>query len=53
MRIKIFREKAGVISEKAIWILYLHGCYMYGHETLWGLFKLLITEWKHDKHLVG
>jgi hypothetical protein len=52
IRIKIFKEKAGVISGDPIWVAF-EGPYMYLHSTFLGLLKLLITEWRNDRHLVG
>ena len=49
---KIFKEKAGVISEEPTWICF-HNCYMYTHSTLFGLLITIITEWKQDKNMVG
>jgi hypothetical protein len=49
---KIFKEKPGVISVKHCWVA-IGGGYMYIEDTLLGLIWLLITEWKHDRHLVG
>ena len=48
----IYREKAGVISEKPIWVC-MCGAYLYTGETLRRLIEVLNTEWEHDKHLVG
>jgi len=55
MRTKNFifvREKAGVISQNKIWVLYLHG-YLYCNESLFKLIWEFITEYEHDRHLVG
>jgi hypothetical protein len=49
---RIFKEKAGVISEGRCWICVSNG-YLYIEDTLLKLLWVLITEWKHDKHLVG
>jgi hypothetical protein len=49
---KIVREKAGVLSPRAVWIFF-DGYYMYISHTLWGLFKQVVTEWRQDKHIVG
>ena len=48
------REKAGVISALPIYILYdtRYG-YMYEGFTLWQLLKVVLKEWKNDKHLIG
>lgn len=46
----IRREKAGVISEEAVWVCCCDG-YLYMHETLAGLAQTLDTEWQHDDHL--
>lgn len=47
---KIFREKAGVISEKPVWIL-VHRDNMYIEHSLWKLLKTFLTE--YDQHPVG
>ena len=49
---KIFKEKAGVISKGPVWVVINKG-YLYIHDTLIGVMWLMITEWEHDKHLVG
>jgi len=49
---KIFREKPGIISEDACWVG-LHDCYLYVEDTLVELLVTILTEWKHDRHLVG
>jgi hypothetical protein len=49
---RIYQEKAGVISEGECWVCICEG-YLYTNESLEGLIKMLNTEWKHDKHLVG
>lgn len=51
--IQVYKEKAGVISKEPIWVCFVDDCYMYDADTLWELFKLVIREYKHDKHLVG
>ena len=48
----IFKEKPMVISKEAIWVG-IHTCYLYTHSSLVGLLWIMLTEWKHDKHLVG
>jgi hypothetical protein len=49
---KIFREKGGVISEDPIWVCF-SGPYMYTADTLWQLLKIVVKEWKNDRHLIG
>lgn len=49
---KIWREKAGVLSEEPCWVA-LHGCYLYTADTLLGLLWLAVTEWNNDRHLAG
>jgi len=50
---KIFKQKAGVISLNDCWVC-IHGGYMYGPcNTLEQLIHVLNTEWEHDKHIVG
>lgn len=49
---KIFKEKAGVISEEPIWVC-IHAAYLYTAATLIQLIILLCKEWKHNKHLIG
>ena len=49
---KIFKEKAGMISEDPIWVCMTVG-YLYTADTLRALLWLMITEWKHDNHVVG
>ena len=49
---KIFKEKAKVISEKPMWVCF-HSGYMYTGDTLFHLLYQMLTEWNYDKHLVG
>ena len=49
---KIFLEKAGVISPGPIWVCFCT-CYMYTADTLEDLVDVLNSEWEHDNHLVG
>ncbi len=49
---RIFKEKAGVISQHPVWVC-IHNGYMYIEDTLDKLVVTLNTEWEHDKHLVG
>lgn len=48
----IFKEKAGIISKDSSWVCF-HKEYMYTSDTLLGLLKQIIFEWKHDKHIAG
>lgn len=50
--IKIFKEKANIISKEPVWVCFW-GEYMYIEDTLLKLFFLMIKEWKSDKHIVG
>lgn len=47
---KIFKEKAGVISENEIWVC-IHGFYLYTHKSFIGLIWTIITQWDNDKNL--
>lgn len=49
---KLIREKAGVISSVPIWIFF-DSCWMYEDESLLRLFWKVITEWRHDRHIIG
>jgi hypothetical protein len=49
---KIYKEKAGVISENACWICF-HGNYMYSGDTLWLLAKDMWKWWNSDYRLIG
>ena len=51
-RLKVWRERAGVISEVPVWCVYLDG-YLYIHESFCGLVKQLTFERNNDKHQVG
>ena len=48
----IFKEKAGVISRDPIWVIF-YSCYMYTADTLLGVLWLFITEFKHERHMIG
>ena len=48
-----YRERAGVISAKAAWVV-VHGGYMYGPHERWEDVELSIRdEWQDDRNLVG
>lgn len=49
---KIYKEKAGVISDTAVWICF-HDCYMYSGDTFWQLLKDMCQWWNHDCRLIG
>lgn len=49
---QIFKEKAGMISLGPCWVCFYPG-YLHAHDTLLGLLWQVVTEYKHDKHLVG
>ena len=50
---RLYKEKAGVISEEECWVIF-HGMWMYGPtDTMWQCIKQMVCEWKADRHLVG
>lgn len=49
---RLFRERAGVISPGPCWVC-IYGCYLHADENLFRLLWSVITEYKNDKHLVG
>ena len=49
---RILKERPGVISKDEVWVCACDG-YLYTADTLEELVKVLNTEWKDDKHLVG
>lgn len=49
---KIYREKAGVISAEPLWIIY-HKGYLYEGLSLFQVIFIFYTEYKNDKHLIG
>ncbi len=49
---KIFKEEADVISNYPIWVC-IDKCWMYTDESLLRLLWIIITEYKHNKHLIG
>jgi len=51
---KLYREKAGVIALDPVWVcFYGEGCYWVVEESLLLCLFIVVTEWKHDRHLVG
>lgn len=54
-RLKIYKERPGVISYGPLWVGWLaHGMvWMYTADTLPQLLWYIATEWKQDRHLVG
>lgn len=51
-KLELQREKAGVISEMPVWILWDME-YMYVHPTLLGLLWVVVTQWRDYRHIVG
>lgn len=49
---KIYKEKAGVISPEPVWVCIDDG-YMYIADTFIMLLITMIFGWRSDKHLVG
>lgn len=49
---KLFKEKAGVISENPVWVL-IDGPYLYVRPTLMSLLCQVVIQWRDDRHLVG
>ncbi len=51
-KFKLFKEKAGVISEEPVWCL-LHGRWLYTGNNLFQLTRNTIKYWKSDLALIG
>ena len=49
---KLIHDPGGMISEGPIWILF-EDCYMYTDSSLVRLVWIVLTQWRHDRHLVG
>lgn len=49
---KIYREKAGVISKEPVWVIIDSG-WLYISKSFLRLLWIYITEYKHNRHLVG
>lgn len=49
---KLFRERAGVISEQPVWVC-MANHRIFIHESFWKLVWQVATEWNDDRHLVG
>lgn len=47
---KIYREKAGIISPEPVWICF-HKEYMYVGDTFAGLIKDMVVYWNNDRRL--
>lgn len=50
---KIIREKAGVISEEPVWVVFYGGYYMVACKFLLLALWIVFTEWKSDNHIIG
>lgn len=52
---KIWKQKAGVISNNDVWCCIYDGVpgYLHIQDSLFELFKEVIFEFRDDKHLVG
>jgi hypothetical protein len=55
MRFRIWRERPGVVSPGPCWCCAYDGVpgYLHLHESLFRLLWQVITEFRHDRHLVG
>lgn len=51
-RLRIWRTRPGVIGDTAAWCA-SDGGWLYSHDSLPGLLWQVITEWRHDRHIVG
>ena len=49
----IYQESSGVLAETAVWVCLDSQGFMYMADSLVGLLRVLATEWRQDKHLVG
>lgn len=49
---RLFREKAGVISAGPVWV-FVDGEWLYVGSSLVGLIWVVVFEWRSDDHLVG
>lgn len=49
---KIFYQKAGVISRKPVWVCQ-YSCYLHTNESLLRLLWSVITEYKDEEWMVG
>lgn len=49
---RLFKEKAGVISEVACWVM-IDRCWLYTGDTLLQVVWKYVSQYKSDKHLVG
>lgn len=50
----LYKEKAGVISKDPIWVcIDYNSWHMYNEYSLVKLIYQIITQWRHDRHLVG
>ena len=50
---RIFQEKSGVISPHPVWCCVYDGCYLHTCDSLPKLLWEVLTEFRHEKHLVG
>lgn len=50
---RIFKEKPGIVSHGTCWIAVTDDGYLYIEDTLLKLLWCLLTQWKHDRHMVG
>jgi len=50
------KDKGGIISPEGqcVWMLFdARSEHVYDARSFFGLIKILITEWRHDKHICG
>lgn len=52
MKFLVWKETAGVISKTSTWCC-SYDCYFHTRETLFSLFKEVLTEYCHERHMVG
>lgn len=53
VKFKLYREKAGVISQRKMWVFIDSKGYLYLDESLIRLIIVVVREWRNDRHLVG
>lgn len=50
---RIWKEKPGVICPGSCWCASYFGCYLHVRESFLGLLWELITQFRHERHIVG
>lgn len=50
--VEVFKDESRSVSKEVVWVCLYEG-YVHFSDTLLGLLREVVTEFRHDRHLVG